>query len=662
MKTISTVYQSVLQLEGFLNKNDFNCDDEFLIQIFTGILDEEYIKQLLRDVQSLLPNAKIIGTSTDGEITNGKVSIIKTTVSITRFNNITLKLGYIKYINSKCDEKLAYSLAKKVYCENTKVIIAFADGLNTNGEIFLNGLSKISQDIVIAGGLAGDNGVFDKTFVFVNNKILVNGAVAVSLNGKLNVFTDYSFNWQPIGKQLEITKVENNVVYTIDNKTAYETYKYYLGEEVAERLPAIGIEFPLIIKRDGINIARAVLGLNDDESLIFAGDLHKGDVVQFGYGNSELILNSSTQTVSKLKDEAIESIFIYSCMARRRFIPDLIEAELEPLTLLGNVSGFFTYGEFFTQNCSKSKELLNQTMTILALSESDDIKDIEFNKNIKFDDNAISTRALSHLINVTSEELQDINEDLKVRIQREKKTVKEQEEFIFDQAKMAQMGDMIGNIAHQWRQPLGTISTVASSVQIQKDLGILSDKFLKESTSKIINNVNYLSETITIFRNFLKDDKEHKEHILQNTIKEVLTIVGTSLKDNHIKLIDEVGYDILININMVAGELSQVIINIINNAKDAIIENNIKNGFVKLKCIKENDIVSIVIEDNAGGIPDHVMPKIFEPYFTTKDDSNGTGLGLHMSHSIITKNMNGKLYAENQNSGVKFYIVLPIED
>ena len=111
---------------------------------------------------------------------------------------------------------------------------------------------------------------------------------------------------------------------------------------------------------------------------------------------------------------------------------------------------------------------------------------------------------------------------------------------------------------------------------------------------------------------------------------------------------------------MVAGELSQVIINIINNAKDAIIENNIENSFVKLKCIKDDGIIRITIQDNAGGIPEHIMPRIFEPYFTTKGNSNGTGLGLHMSHSIITKNMNGKLYVKNDNDGANFYIELPI--
>ena len=660
MLTINTVYYSLSQLEVFLDKNNFNCNDEFLIQVFTGILNENYIKQLLSDIQNLLPYAKIIGTSTDGEITNGSVSTFKTTISITKFNNVTLKLGYIEYNNSKCDENLAQLLAKKVYCKDTKVIITFADGLNTNGEVFLKGLSSVLQDTIISGGLSGDNGEFNKTFVFVNDKVLSNGAVAVSLNGYLNVFTEYSFNWQSIGKQLTITKVKDNIVYTIDDKTAYETYKYYLGEEVAKRLPAIGIEFPLIIKRDGINIARAVVGLNDDESLVFAGDLHKGDIVQFGYGDSESILNSSTQNILNLKDVAIESIFVYSCMARRRFIPDLIECELEPLTLLGSVAGFFTYGEFFTQNNGKSKDLLNQTMTILALSESDLIKDIKFNNNIKYDDNTISTRALSYLVNVTSKELQDINEDLKLSIKREKDIVSNQEKFIFDQTKMAQMGNMIGNIAHQWRQPLGTISTAASSVQIQKELGVLSDEFLNDTTNKIINNVNYLAETISIFRNFLKDDKEYKEHILQDTIKEVLTIVGTSLKDNHIELIDKVDYDVLININMVAGELSQVIINIINNAKDAIIENNIKNGFVKLKCIKEKDTITIIIQDNAGGIPENIISRIFEPYFTTKDSSNGTGLGLHMSHSIITKNMSGKLYVKNENGGARFFIEIPL--
>jgi len=671
MTTVNTEYNSIKDIEKIITEENIDINSKLLIQVFTGVLDIEFIKQLIQDIKTTLPNSEIIGATTDGEIIGSNVSINKTIISISKFEKVTFNIDYIEYEDNKSTEESAKYLASKICQKDTKAIITFADGLNSNGEEFLNGLSSYDDSISISGGLAGDNATFIKTFVFTNNKIISAGAVAVSLNGDINISTNYSFHWEPIGKELLITKSENNVVYTIDGNTAYDTYKYYLGEEVANMLPAIGIEFPLIIQRNGIPVARAAVGLNDDGSLVFAGNLHEGDIVQFGYGNSEQILNSSNKKAMTLNNSPIESIFVYSCMARRRFMPALIEREIEPLTNFGTVSGFFTYGEFFTTCCNKNKELLNQTMTLITLSESNTNKSTKIDKlnSCEEDTSTITTKALSHLVNVTSKELQKINEDLQVSVHREKQIVKDQEKHLFAQAKMASMGEMIGNIAHQWRQPLSTISTIATGAQVQNDLGILDAESFRTNTDKIIENVTYLSDTINIFRDFLKDDKELKKYNLQDTIKQVLVIVGAGLRDNHIQLEQSIDYDTPIVINMVSGELSQVIINIINNAKDAILENNIHNGVVKLNCYKKDNTAHIEIVDNAGGIPDHILPKIFDPYFTTKDSTKGTGLGLHMSYDIITKHMNGEIVAENYtknnedgttSNGATFYLELPL--
>ena len=662
MITVNTIYNTIDDLKDVVSHNKIDTNSKLLVQVFTGVPNLESIQKLIKDIKDILPNCEILGATTDGEITNGKVTIHETSISITKFDSVTFKIDYIEFNENESVAQSSKKLASKICQDDSRAIIAFADGLNTNGEEFLNGIASFRDDISVSGGLAGDNATFVETYVFTNDKIVTAGAVAVSLNGNLNVATDYSFHWQPIGKELVITKSKDNVVYTIDGNTAYDTYKYYLGEEVANMLPAIGIEFPLIIQRNGIVIARAAVGLNEDGSLVFAGNLHEGDVVQFGYGNSEQILNNSTKKAMGLNDIPIESIFIYSCMARRRFMPELIEREIEPLTHFGSVSGFFTYGEFFTTSCSNNKELLNQTMTILALSESESKKNISIeNFNLNADATTITTIALSHLVNVTSSELHEINTDLKVRIKREKQIVTEQEEHIFAQTKMASMGEMIGNIAHQWRQPLSTISTIATGAQVQNDLGILDNESFKLNTDKIIENVNYLSDTISIFRDFLKEDNDLKPHNLQDVIKQVLVIVDAGLKDNHIELIQNVDYDTPIVISMVSGELSQVFINIINNAKDAIVDNGIEFGVIKLKCFEKDNCAYITIEDNAGGIPDDVVAKIFDPYFTTKDSSKGTGLGLHMSKDIITKHMGGKISARNLNDGAIFEIEIPIK-
>jgi PAS domain S-box-containing protein len=236
----------------------------------------------------------------------------------------------------------------------------------------------------------------------------------------------------------------------------------------------------------------------------------------------------------------------------------------------------------------------------------------------------------------------------------------EKQKIIYQQSKMASMGDMIGNIAHQWRQPLSVISTAATGLQLKKEYGILDDDFLDTTLTEIENNAQYLSKTIDTFRDFIKEEKMYKEVILQERISKALQIVETALKNNHIKLLNNIDKTPPLKIKLVIGELSQVIINLINNSKDAIKEHNIKEPWIKVDLEKLNNKALITIEDNGNGIPEKVLPKIFDPYFTTKQETKGTGLGLHMSYKIITESLNGKIYAKNTPKGVKFFIELPL--
>jgi PAS domain S-box-containing protein len=234
-----------------------------------------------------------------------------------------------------------------------------------------------------------------------------------------------------------------------------------------------------------------------------------------------------------------------------------------------------------------------------------------------------------------------------------------QQLHLMEQSKMASMGEMIGNIAHQWRQPLTTISTKATGSLFQKEMGLLSDEIFHDNMESINENAQYLSQTIDIFRNFLKSNKVRMELNITNEINNSLKIVEGTLKN----------YDINTNIDLTEeelkatateGELSQVVINILNNAKDALLENQIENKKISIKLYKEDDKAVVTIEDNAGGIPEEIMPRIFEPYFTTKHQSQGTGLGLQMSYNIITDSFKGKLYAKNTELGAKFFIELPL--
>ena len=238
---------------------------------------------------------------------------------------------------------------------------------------------------------------------------------------------------------------------------------------------------------------------------------------------------------------------------------------------------------------------------------------------------------------------------------------KEQAKIISEQTKLASMGEMIGNIAHQWRQPLSVISTVATGTIMQKEVGILDDEKLIKDLNLINDNSQYLSKTIDTFRNFLLENKEYKEVIVQDRVNKSLQILDATLKNNYIEVINNIDKVEPIKMKLIIGELSQVVINIVNNAKDILKEKNIQKPWIKIDLEKNKESIVISIEDNGGGIPDELMPKIFEPYFTTKHKSIGTGLGLHMSYRIVRESLHGKLYAQNTNNGAKFFIELPIE-
>ncbi|MEA3288721.1 MAG: ABC transporter substrate-binding protein [Campylobacterota bacterium] len=269
-------------------------------------------------------------------------------------------------------------------------------------------------------------------------------------------------------------------------------------------------------------------------------------------------------------------------------------------------------------------------------------------------------KMLMQMVDERTSELKELNESLEQRVAKEVAKNRENELKMLEQSKMVAMGDMIGNIAHQWRQPLSVISTIATGLLMKKEFNILDDEEFEKQLKLVNENTQYLSQTIDTFRDYIKEKKEYKEVVVQDRIKMALSIVEATLNNNYIKLTTNIDNIEPIKLQLVVGELSEVLINIINNAKDIIIEQEIEDGWIKVELEKYDNKVVITIEDNGGGIPEDIKLKIFEPYFTTKHQSQGTGLGLHISYSIVKDSLNGNLYVENTKSGAKFFIELPL--
>jgi PAS domain S-box-containing protein len=285
----------------------------------------------------------------------------------------------------------------------------------------------------------------------------------------------------------------------------------------------------------------------------------------------------------------------------------------------------------------------------LDITASKDIE--ELNKN------------LEKIVNNKTDKLNKLNKSLEEKVKEKTHEVfemmkkeRQKDKMMLQQSKMAIMGEMIAMIAHQWRQPLSAIKAIIQSIEFKNRLGKLTDEYLESETKKASHTIDHMSKTIDDFRNFFKTDKTETTTSVDELIHSALNFVEHSYHNNTIKVDLELKYKGTIQI--LSSEFMQVLMNILNNAKDALVDNNIPNRLVTITSkLEDNDII-IKIGDNAGGIPKDIINRVFDPYFSTKS-KNGTGIGLYMSKTIIDDHIGGDLSVENGEDGAIFTIKLP---
>ena len=281
-------------------------------------------------------------------------------------------------------------------------------------------------------------------------------------------------------------------------------------------------------------------------------------------------------------------------------------------------------------------------------------------KNYKLLENSISQK----------EKIELLNKSLEEKVKKAVEETQKKEKLLQQQAHLAQMGEMISMIAHQWRQPLGSISSTIIDLQVklQLDTFNLEDKegvdsmikYMDKKHENIIELLQFLSTTINDFRDFFKPDKAKKFITLTTPINKTLQIIESSLLNNNIEIIKD--FQIDDELSLYQNEMTQVILNILKNSEDNFLEKNILNPKITISTQEEHGTYIISISDNGGGIPEDILPNIFNPYFSTKDEKNGTGLGLYMSKTMIEKHHGGKLRVYNTEDGVIFKIILYTKD
>jgi len=262
-----------------------------------------------------------------------------------------------------------------------------------------------------------------------------------------------------------------------------------------------------------------------------------------------------------------------------------------------------------------------------------------------------------NLFSITLTDITEL-EEYKRELQNHVQKIEEKQKILIQNSKMASMGEMIANIAHQWRQPLNSLSALHTVLMMDFDEkeGLTREEILefKEESSQYIHK---MSSTIDDFRNFFSPTKEKELFYVSDAIKESIKFVRDSYLDAKVELIDKTKNRDT-QICSYRNELMQVIMILLNNSRDAVVSNNVKNPQVIVNFSQNDNEFRICIQDNGGGIDDDIMDRIFEPYFTTKFKSDGTGVGLYMSKMIVEDSIGGKLILENHKDGVLASLIL----
>jgi len=699
MKTENYQYINDKELIDFISKENFSDTSSLFIQVFTGVCEEKFISALITLLQKELPNSKILGSTTDGEIIDAKVTQRETVLSFSEFESTTVETFITDFVEDSFQTGLAL-IHQMNNLDEAKLLITFSQGLNINGEEYVQAINESAPQLPIAGGLASDNAKFVATYVFTEKGVIKEGAVgALFFGDSLFVNRHFNFSWEPIGRELIVTKSEKNRVYTIDNIAAIEVYTKYLGHRISDSLPATGIEFPLIIHKGKLVVARAVLSRHHDGSLSFAGNIAEGEKVQFAYGNIDSILEYAPVCSTHLSKSPVESIFIYSCMARKRLLGKDIELELAPLNDLAPIAGFFTNGEFF-HNKGHGNELLNQTMTMVALSESPFINPPKIScVSLEADDSSYTVSALSHLISVTSSELQELNDKLESRVKektaqlramndslsdrlsiKSQKLEKQYEELhetqtrLIENEKFVSLGTLVAGVSHEINTPVGLSLTGITYLKNElKELkksyesGSMTESqfntYINDSTTmmqSIHTNLDKAASLVKSFKQVAVDQSsdEVREFNLHEYIDEILISLHNVTRFTKHKIVVDI--DINISLKSKPGAISQIITNLVVNSFTHAFEDKEYEGTIKIEASRDIKELTLLFRDDGIGMSDEIKRQLFDPFFTTKRGSGGSGLGMNIIYNIVTHSLGGSIDVESSvGNGTCYKIKIP---
>lgn len=248
----------------------------------------------------------------------------------------------------------------------------------------------------------------------------------------------------------------------------------------------------------------------------------------------------------------------------------------------------------------------------------------------------------------------ELNEKLEQGIDHAIDELRKKDQLLLVQSRHAAMGEMIGNIAHQWRQPLNMLALLVQELPIIYRKGEFSIEYLDSQTKKMLDTIRYMSKTIDDFRSFSSPDREKVDFAILETVEKTVSLLEGSLKTHQVKVVVVAEPEIIVH--GYPNDFSQALLNIIINARDALVSRGVQPPWIRIEIGRKGEHCVVTVTDNAGGIPQDIIGRVFDPYFSTKGPDHGTGLGLYMTKMIVEKNMGGRISVRNTPDGAAFRI------
>lgn len=636
MKSINTYYENFENLQQFVSQNHHIFYEKnpsaIFVQVFSVCDDRVRLSKVASEIFSLVPHACVIGTSAGSVIMNGEVCGLKTVLSFSIFYHSNVRCALVPKEEKK-DFDLGASLALLLNSPTAKALIVFTASQQIDANEFLLGIRSINPSLPVFGGKAGDACHDIPAVLCCNQQTTEIGVVGAVLEGKqLSARRYWHLGWQPIGKPMTVTKAEGLRIYTIDNLPAFKIYKKYLGLDKGQFSNTV--EYPLVIIRDGIQMARVPVIHHEDDSITFGADIRMGETVWLSFGNAGMIIDALENTCTAIQQQPVESLFVCSCACRRGYLQSLSSLETEPLQAIAPTVGLYACGEFFYT--PKESHLFNATMTILALAEAGSSRTvpppcevISYKKGPVSEENCTDNmaaknigvlRALTHLVTTVIAEL----EHSKVKLQYNV------------------IGEMAAGIGHEVRNPLTTVRGYLQMFQRKREFSGYN--------KQLAIMIEELDKANFIITEFLSLSKDKRVEMKFGNINNVLHTLFPLLHADAFRR----GHEIRLELGGIPDfefddkELRQLIVHLVRNGLDAMDE----PGVLTISTFFSINQVILSVQDTGSGISEEIFDKLGTPFVTTKGDGKGIGLAVcfriaerHKAKLEINTGLHGTTFA-----------------